>query len=88
MSEKLDRACYLQSEVQHKEAHNESFHPILNLVRSLGPFTGGAMKGRRQLVKTMVFTAALLLAACLQAQPESDAIDLPLSAVDGFSEGS
>ena len=38
-------------------------------------------------MKTLVFLAALLLAACSQAQPESDAIDLPLSAVDGFSKG-
>ena len=45
------------------------------------------MQRRRQLVKTFGLLAALLLAACSQAQPESDAIDLPLSAVDGFSRG-
>jgi hypothetical protein len=44
------------------------------------------MQRRRQLVKTLGLLAALLLAACSQAQPESDAIDLPLSAVDGFSK--
>jgi hypothetical protein len=46
------------------------------------------MQGRRQLVKTLGFFAALLLTACSQAQPESDAIDLPLSEVDVFSERS
>jgi len=45
------------------------------------------MQRRRQLVKTFSLLATLLLTACSQAQPESDAIDLPLSAVDGFLRG-
>ena len=45
------------------------------------------MQRRRQLVKTFGLLAALLLAACSQSQPDSDAIYLPLSAVDGFSMG-
>jgi hypothetical protein len=49
---------------------------------------GGATPGRSQLVRALAISlsAAFLLTAC--SQPSSDIIELPLSAVDGFSTGS
>jgi hypothetical protein len=47
----------------------------------------GAEQGRSLFVRTFVTSllAAFTLTACSQPRTESDAIELPLSAVDGFS---